>query len=183
MVKITNWCGQTVRLVDSNDETNTVVIEADKVGEFTVRSGTKYYFFIDNLKGNSIGGPATVGDSNYDLKNGNYIIYQSTPLIDDVVDWGDNISLANRYIVKGGIAQLVTATSFAAGDNVAFVHDPDVSLADYTAPVVVTETKADADVDTSSGNWWGLILVVIVLIVIVCVVIGVVMYRRHMTSN
>ena len=200
-VTITNYSGQEIKIVNQNDSNDYIVLKPDAVGSLKST--------LDNVFGKIYNSQEVlIGHKNPPyFSNGykNYVVYQTTPLTDTAIsDGGAGVTYDDRYVVKGGIATPLTATSFDLYSFVQFVNDPAVKLSDYSTsstssnstptsstssnstptssnstPISSTSSNSP-DSEDSSYIWVMIVLFVIIVIVVIGVIVGVVYKKKYM---
>ena len=189
---ITNYSGQTIKLVDKNNQDNYMTLAPDASGGMVVTADGVVSVYIYNSSGTRINN----GSAAFRQQHNNYIVYQSSPLTDGAVGIDQSgVDYTNRYVVKGGIATPLTSTSFASGSVVGFVNDPNVSLSDYGT--VSTSSSNTSNTTSSSGTsntsssgtedsysyMWIVIVMIVVILIIVAIIIAAVVYKKRMANN
>ena len=183
-VTITNYSGQEIKIVNQNDSNDYIVLKPDAVGSLKST--------LDNVFGKIYNSQEVlIGHKNPPyFSNGykNYVVYQTTPLTDTAIsDGGAGVTYDDRYVVKGGIATPLTATSFDLYSFVQFVNDPAVKLSDYSTSSTSSNSTSSSstssnspDSEDSSYIWIMIVLFVIIVVVVIGVIVVVVYKKKYM---
>ena len=180
-VTITNYSGQEIKIVNQNDSNDYIVLKPDAVGSLKST--------LDNVFGKIYNSQEVlIGHKNPPyFSNGykNYVVYQTTPLTDTAIsDGGAGVTYDDRYVVKGGIATPLTATSFDLYSFVQFVNDPAVKLSDYSTSSTSSNSTSSTSTSSNSSNssyiWVIILLLVIIAIVVTGSIIAVVYKKKYM---
>lgn len=165
-IVVTNYSGQTVKVVNANDIADYIILEADATKALkTIESGVSCFIYDED--GEQINHLSSALSASVD----NYIVYQKPPLTDGAIKLLADADYTDRFYIKGGASYPLLSNSFKLGSYIAFVAgDP---LIDPVDPV--------DSVPEESGYWW--ILIVVFIIIVIIVVIVIIGYKKYRSAQ